>query len=215
MLGTRPDLAYTISALSKFSASAGTDHLTLAKRVLRYLKQTADIGITYKTDSPSEIGLLYGFSDSDWAGDLGDRKSTGGFTFLMSSAAISWKSKKQTIVALSTTEAEYIAASEAAREAIWLQRLLDDLLIITTLSPRSSPTIIFADSTGCLSQMENARHQERTKHIDIKYHYVRDVYEQNIINFQHCSTHDLTADILTKPLSRQLHWFHMGRIGLQ
>jgi hypothetical protein len=209
MLGTRPDLAYTISALSKYSASAGEDHLSLAKRVLRYLQQTKDLGLIYGKD-----GSLHGFSDSDWAGDLGDRKSTGGFIFLLSGAAISWKSKKQTIVALSTTEAEYIAASEAARESIWLQRLSDDLAIISSV-PHSSPMVVFTDSTGCLSQMENARHHERTKHIDIKFHYVRDVYERQLIDFQHCSTHDMTADILTKPLSRQLHWHHLKHAGLQ
>jgi hypothetical protein len=214
MLGTRPDLAYTISALSKFSASAGNDHLIMAKRVLRYLKQTAEIGLKYEKDCSPRVDYLHGFSDSDWAGDLGDRKSTGGFVFLLSGTAISWKTRKQTIVALSTTEAEYIAASEAAREAIWLQRLHDDLITLSPLPSQSSPTIVFADSTGCLSQMENNRHHERTKHIDIKYHYVRDVYEQQIIDFQHCLTNEMTADILTKPLPRQLHWHHLERMGL-
>lgn len=107
MLGTRPDLAYSISALSKFSASAGFEHLQQAKRVLRYLQQTRTVGLSFTQNDDKE---RFGYSDSDWAGDVGDHKSTGGFVFLLSSAPICWKAKKQTIVALSMTDAKYIAA---------------------------------------------------------------------------------------------------------
>jgi hypothetical protein len=165
---------------------------------------------------------LHGYSDSDWAGDLGDRKSTGGFIFLLSNGAVAWRSKKQTIIALSTTEAEYIAASEAGREAIWLQRLVGDLMAANLPSSTGAmdevslpPTIIFTDSTGGLAQIANTRHHERTKHIDIKYHFVRDICEREIITFRHISTHEMAADILTKPLTRVLHWGHMERIGLE
>jgi hypothetical protein len=213
MLGTRPDLAYTISALSKFSSSAGKSHQLQAKRVLRYLRGTSEISLSYVA---SDRGTdLLGYTDSDWAGDRGDRKSTSGFVFLFCGGAISWKSKKQTIVALSTTEAEYIAASEASREAIWLQRLFDELAPIAQLPPRTAPTLIFADSTGCLAQIDNARHHERTKHVDIKYHFVRDTCERALIRFEHCSTSDMAADVLTKPLTRDLHWRHLQKISLQ
>ena len=212
MLGTRPDLAYTISALSKFSASAGHEHLQQAKRVLRYLQQSRSVGLAFVQNDDKE---LLGYSDSDWAGDVGDRKSTGGFLFLLSGAPICWKAKKQTIVALSTTDAEYVAASEACREAVWLRRLIKDLCAASqapALSP--TPTLIYTDSTGCLAQIDNARHHERTKHVDIKYHYTRDVCEQGLVRFQHCTTLDMAADFLTKPLTRELHWKHFPKIGL-
>jgi hypothetical protein len=221
MLGTRPDLAFTVSALSKFSASAGQIHLTLAKRVLRYLHKTIDMGITYsRTGSdiqqlqPTSNASLVGYTDSDWAGDTSDRKSTGGFVFLLAGGAISWRSKKQTIVALSTTEAEYIAASEASREALWLQGLIGNLTRLTTTSFQVVPTTIYTDSTGCLAQVQNARHHDRTKHVDIKYHHVRDLVERHLIQFQQCSTHEMVADVLTKPLGRTLHWQHLPRMGL-
>jgi len=187
-------------------------------RVLRYLKQTRDIKLCYRRSETPLDRSLKGFSDSDWAGDLGDRKSTGRFVLLLSECIVAWKAKKQTIVALSTTEGEYIAASEAGREAVWLRRLIGDL--INTISPTNSdsfstPTTIYTDSTGGLAQISKARHHERTKHIDIKYHYVRDIVEQGTLLFRHISTHDMSADMLTKPLARDLHWRHMDRIGME
>ena len=109
MTGTRPDLAYAISVLSKHLASPQRNHLAIAKRVLRYLKQTKDLHLSYSRSENSRSTTPYGFTDADWAGDTGDRKSTGGYTFLLANAAVSWKSKKQNIVALSSTEAEYIS----------------------------------------------------------------------------------------------------------
>ena len=83
-----------------------------------------------------------------------------------------------------------------------------------TSAPSSTPTLIYTDSTGCLTQIDNARHHEQTKHVDIKYHYVRDICEQALVRFQHCSTHDMVVDFLTKPLAQELHWKHLPTIGL-
>ena len=121
MTATRPDLAYTISTLSKFSSAPTTQHVQAAKRVLRYIKQTRKLSLTFRQGLGIGEKLdLCGYCDSDWAGDQDDRKSMSGYVFIFQGAAISWKSKKQSVVALSSTEVEYIGSSEAAKEAMWL-----------------------------------------------------------------------------------------------
>ena len=122
---TRPDIAYAVSSVARYCANPTKDHWTAVKRILRYLKGTCNYGLLYRKDAPAE---LTGYSDADWAGDVGDRKSTSGYIYLLGGAAISWKSSKQSCVALSTTEAEYITLSSASQEAIWLQQLMSDLL---------------------------------------------------------------------------------------
>ena len=183
----------------------------MAKRTLRYLKQTKDLGISYTRTEDSRSNSPYGFTDSDWAGDTGDRKSTGGYTFILANAAVSWKSKKQNIVALSSTEAEYIACSEAAKEAIWIRRLYSELL--TKTSP-SAPILLYADNQSAVQLVKNNRFHERTKHIDTKYHHMRDTLAQGLITIEHISTHNMTADILTKALVRETYWKHLHRLGL-
>jgi hypothetical protein len=151
MLGTRPDLAFSLSTLSKCCSNHTPEHSIAALRVLRYFRKTTDIGITYGGQENQAVddalgnylaGLrvtgLTGFSDSDWAGDLDTRKSTSGYVFLLYGGAISWKSAKQNIVATSSTEAEYIASSEAAKEALWIRRLLAEI----HGSPLPRPTFI-------------------------------------------------------------------------
>ena len=129
MLGTRPDLAYTISALSKFNANPITGHHSAVKRTLRYLQQTKTYGITYCGDQGTTQAFPEPvcYTDSDWAGDRQDRRSTGGYVITLCGGVISWKTRKQDVVALSTTEAEYIALSDAVKEVIWLRRLLWEL----------------------------------------------------------------------------------------
>ena len=122
---TRPDIAYAVGYVARFSAKPTKEHWTAVKRVLRYLKGTSKFGLLYKGKSSSN---MIGYSDADWAGDIGDRRSTSGYVFLLGGAAISWKSSKHTCVALSTSEAEYIALSAASQEAVWLQQLYSDLL---------------------------------------------------------------------------------------
>jgi hypothetical protein len=155
MLGTRPDLAFTVSTLSKYCSNPTPKHSIVALQVLRYFQKTTDIGITYggqenpivdkalRNSTGLRITSLTGFSDSDWAGDLDTRKSTSGYIFLLYGGAISWKSAKQNIVATSSTEAEYIASSEAAKEALWIRRLLAEI----HGSPLPRPTSI--ESPNC------------------------------------------------------------------
>ena len=133
-------------------------------------------------------------SDADWAGDLDDRHSTTGNLFLMAGGAISWMNKKQAIVALSTSEAEYVALSSATQEAVWLRRLRVDL----RTAPKE-PTVLMEDNQGVIAI---ARNPIRTKHIDIRYHYVREALQEGTIDLFYCPKEEMVADWLTKPLSR-------------
>lgn len=212
MTSTRPDLAYTLSALSQRMKAPKEADLQAAKRVLRYIKKTRDLALTYTpTDDP-----LTGYTDSDWAGDVTDRKSTSGYVFNLHGAAISWKSKKQTFVALSSTEAEYIGCSEAAREAVWIRRLYEDLTSRERIPEEQiHPQLIYADNQGAIKISENSKICDRTKHIEIKYHFVRDARERRQIELQYLPTAEMTADILTKPLPRDTHQRHVSGMGLR
>jgi len=167
MLSTRPDLAFKISTVSKFASAPLPIHLAAAKRVLHYLKATKTLALSFSYELRD--AQLVGFSDSDWEGDRNDRKSTAGYVFTIGGTGISWKSKKQPVVALSSTEAEYIGRAEATREAIWLQRLLHEL---TQSDKPTNPQLLFVDNQVAIKLTENSRFHERTKHIDIKYHFV-------------------------------------------
>ena len=206
MLATRPDLAYTISVLGRHSVCPTTNHLTAAKRALRYLKGTSTLRLRYASEYCHD---MHGFSDSDWGGDLQDRKSTGGYVFLYSGAAISWKSKKQTGVSLSTLEAEYVASSNAAKEAIWLRRLYAEI----TGRDTDRPTTIYLDNTGSIKNTKNQQINERTKHIDIRYHFVRHSVETGAIEVRHVPTAEMTADIMTKALPKEAHQRHVTAMG--
>ena len=192
---TRPDIAQAVGAVSKFNSCPTEAHLTAVKRIFRYLKGTIDLCIKYERLADNR---LVGFSDADWAGDLTDRHSTTGNLFMMSGAAIDWISKKQPVVALSTTEAEYVALSAATQEAVWLSRLLTDIK-----APPKAPILIKEDNQGTIAVARNPVSHNRTKHIDIKFHYVREALEDGIIDLTYCPTEQTTADMLTKPLARQ------------
>ena len=138
---------------------------------------------------------LCGYVDSDWAGDTNDRKSTSGYIFTYDGSTISWGCKKQTCVSLSSSEAEYVALSEAVQEAQWLKYLVNNF------NEYIRGVIINEDNQGCLKMLESNKGGNRTKHIDVKYHYVRDIMEKREMKFEYCSTELMLADILTKPLN--------------
>ena len=162
-------------------------HLTAVKRIFRYLKGTIDLSLKFDRSASQ---TLMGFTDADWAGDRDDRHSTTGNLFIMSGGAVSWLSRKQPVVALSTTEAEYIAFSLATQEATWLKRLLSDI----TTSP-SRPVTINEDNQGTIAVAKNPVSHARTKHIDNKYHYVREALQDGTIDLVYCPTENMIADI--------------------
>jgi len=139
-----------------------------------------------------------GYSDLDWAGDVDDHHSTTGILFLMAGGPVSWLSKKQQIVALSTSEAEYVALSMATQEAVWLRHFLSDL----TVTELDIPTVVMEDNQGTIAIAKNPVGHAHTKHMDIRYHYVREAVQNGIITLEYCPTEAMTADLLTKPLSK-------------
>ena len=194
-IATRPDITQAVGAVSKFNSCPTEAHLTAVKRMFRYLEGTINLCIKYERSADNR---LVGFSDADWAGDMNDRQSTTGNLFMMSGAAIAWSSKKQPVVVLSTTEAEYVALSAATQEAVWLRRLLSDIK-----APPQTQILIKEDNQGTIAIVRNPVSHSRTKHIDIKFHYVREALEDGIIDLIYCPTEQMTADILTKLLAHQ------------
>ena len=193
-VATRPDISQAVGVVSKFSSRPTEAHLTAAKRILRYLKGTASLALKYHKSSN---GTLIGYADADWAGDSEDRHSTTGNLFLMAEGPISWLSKKQATVALSTSEAEYVSVSAATQEAVWLRRLLADIQTVP-----EEPTRIMEDNQGAIGIAKNPIQHARTKHIDIRYHYVREALQKGIISLSYCPTDKMIADLLTKGLPR-------------
>ena len=194
-ISTRPDISFAVSTLARFSSKPTKEHWTALKRLLRYLKGTTQYGILYKKGGVTEC---VGFSDADWAGDTNDRKSTSGYVFMLSGGAVSWSSKKQKCVALSTAEAEYIALSSAAQESIWLRQLLTELG-----KSLEMPTVLFEDNKSSIAMTRNPQFHGRAKHIDIKHHFIREQVSRGKVQLEYCPTAEMTADILTKALSRE------------
>ena len=194
-VSTRPDIAFAVNSLARFNSSPQKEHWTALKRVLRYLKGTLNHGIFYKQDG---LNKCIGYSDADWAGDISDRKSTSGYVFMLSGGAISWSSRKQKCVALSTAEAEYVALSSAVQECIWLRQLEAELGNAT-----EGLSLILEDNQSAIAMAKNPQYHGRAKHIDIRHHFVREQVALGNIELQYCSTTDMTADMLTKGLNRE------------
>ncbi len=190
---TRPDIAYAVNNVAKFCAKPTKQHWTAVKRIMRYLNGTLDLGLLYHKEESKEC---VGFSDADWAGDQDDRRSMSGYMFQISGAAVSWRSKKQSCVTLSTAEAEYMALASATQEAVWMRKLLTDLQNKT-----EKPTVIFEDNQSAIFMAKNPQYHGRAKHIDIKYHFIRDQIANGVINLKYCNTDDMVADMFTKGLS--------------
>lgn len=191
---TRPDIVYVVGVVSQFMDKPCEGHLSAAKRILRYVKGTLDFGLLYKSNQKSSF---FGFVDADWAGDINDRRSTTGFCFSTGSAAITWCSKKQTTVALSSCEAEYVAASMATQECIWLKRLLEE---IVEFSNYTVP--IYCDNESAIKIAENPVFHARTKHIQTHFHFVREKVLGEDIEFLWIPTQEQVADGFAKPLAK-------------
>ncbi|XP_071579312.1 uncharacterized protein [Temnothorax nylanderi] len=164
--GTRPDIACTITTLSCFSNDPGKPHWTALKRVYRYLKGTIHYKLEYSRDGNSN---LIGYSDADWADDTDNRRSTTG-DFILQGGAITWNSKRQRSVALSTNEAEYMAVSATAQEAIWLRHLLKEIKEELV----EEPTVIYTDYQSAIKSAKNSAYRARLKHVDTRVHFIRE-----------------------------------------
>ena len=194
---TRPDLSAAVNALSQFMSDPSLDHWTRVKRVLRYVKGTIDYGIEFNAQESNKIEVI-GYSDADWAVDIVSRKSTSGYVFKLAGAAVSWQSRRQRTVALTSTEAEYLALSSAAQETMWLRKLLSNLGY-----EQNEPTVLYEDNQGAIALAKNPTNHARTKHIDIRHHYIRQEVSAKNTEVAYCSNGDMVADVLTKGLSKE------------
>ena len=193
----RPDVSCAVSTLAQFNIKPSSKHLAAAKRVLRYLKGTVDAGVVYSPPA----GEATAFSDADWAGDQDSRRSRTGYVVMLNNGAISWRSTLQQTVALSTTESEYMALTEACKEVEWIRELLKEL----RYGDHDIPTVLSTDNQGALNLALNPVSHGRTKHIAIRHHYIREKVADKTVWIQHIPTEIMTADSLTKGLGRQKH----------
>ena len=189
-MGTRPDIAFAVSTVAQFSENPGWVHWEAVKRIFKYLLGTKKLELTYGGDQRG----LEGYVDADGASQE-HRRAISGYVFMVDGGAVSWSSKKQELVTLSTTEAEYVAQTHAAKEAMWFRQLLTELF-----GPIEAPTTLFSDSKSAIALAQDGHYHARTKHIDIRYHFIRYIIDAGTIKLVYCGTDDMTADTLTKAL---------------
>ena len=206
MLSCRPDVCFAISYLSRFQQNPASEHWKAVKHLARFLKCTEDTELVLKRNSNSAI--LEGFVDADYANDESDRKSTTGFLFKVFGNTVMWSSKKQATVSCSTTEAEYVALAQALQEGIWIKGLLEDLKIPV------SQVIINEDNQSCIKMAKNPQ-CKRVKHIDVKFHFIREQVENKILHLNFVGTANQQADILTKALGIQQFKTFCDVLGLK
>jgi len=193
-VATHPDLSFPVNLLAHFAHNPGRAHWNALKHVLGYIKGTLDYGITYRVGSSMDP---VGFVDSDFAGCKNTRRSTEGNIFLVAGGPISWETKRQDTVTLSTVEAGFMAFSRAATQALWLSKYFEEIGL-----PIAKPVIIRADNIGSISISTNDKNHWRTKHIDIRHHFIKERTKANKVTFQYIPTAENIADLLTKPLPR-------------
>ena len=208
MLGTRPDLCFAVGYLSRFSSCPLEAHWTAITHVLRYLAGTLDLGLHYKHKSHS-LDAFLAYTDSDWAADVNTSRSTMGFTFLQSGAAICWASRLQPRCTGSSTEAEYLGINFAAKQAIHLSNQLLELN-----EPLLSPLLLFGDNQGAIALSKEARFHSRTKHIRLDEHTAREYVERGELKVEYIPTGDMVADIMTKSLPFATFDKLRSRLGL-
>ena len=204
---TRPDLAFSVGYVSRFMQRPTTEHEQAVKRIIRYVAGTFDHGLHYPRSSGEDE--FVGYSDSDHAGDIDTSKSTSGIMFFLGNCLVSWQSIKQQVVALSSCEAEYMAASTACTQALWLAHLLGDLL-----GREARSVQLMVDNKSTLALAKNPVFHERSKHIRLRHHFIRACLEEGSIKASYINTTDQLADLLTKPLGRIKFIELCSRIGM-
>lgn len=189
---TRADIAYAVNLEARFVENPNTVDIQNVKRTLRYVKGTSDLGIWFKK---GDINTLYVYCDSDYAGCTDTRRSTSGCICFLNGGPISWWSRRQPIVALSSTEAEFIAAADAIKEVSYIKSLIEELTLNVSVD-----IVLNMDNTGAMSLIKNGKFNGRSRHIDVRYYFVCEKYQNNFFQLVHCPTEKQVADILTKPL---------------
>ncbi|XP_036322252.1 secreted RxLR effector protein 161-like [Rhagoletis pomonella] len=203
-VSTRPDIAFAVNFMSQFNSNYAEEHWKSAKRILRYLKSTINFGLLYKKTGAE----FYGVADADWGANTTDRRSYSGFAFMFAGSSISWEARKQRTVSLSSTEAEYLAITEAAKEALYLKGALNEVGI------ECASIKLYNDNQSAQKLATSFNFRPRTKHIDVRHHFIRDCVQNNIIKLQYMPTESMPADVLTKALTQAKHISCSSNLGL-
>ncbi|KAK8621230.1 hypothetical protein V6N13_067671 [Hibiscus sabdariffa] len=209
MICTRPDLLYALSMTSRYQANPGEGHWTAVKNILKYLRRTKDVFLVYGGEEELRIK---GYTDASFQTDKDDSRSQSGFVFCLNGGAVSWKSSKQDTVADSTTEAEYIAASEAAKEAVWIKKFITELGVIPSIADAVD---LYCDNNGAIAQAKEPRSHQRSKHILRRFHLIWEIIDRGDVEICKVHTDDNVADPLTKPLTQQKHDRHTESLGIR
>ena len=194
MVSTRPDIAAAVGILSRFLNNPGEEHWMAVKKVFRYLQGTKSMGIVYKR---ARGVFLSGYTDSDWAGDVDSRKSTSAYVMMLGGGAVSWKSKRQDSIALSSTEAEFMASTQACKEVLWMKDFLGELGL------EQGTIRMYSDNQSSIKVMKNPVGHGRMKHIELQAHFLRDLITREEVEFVYCSTELQVADSLTKAVPQE------------
>jgi len=192
LTASRPDILFSVCLCARFQSDPREPHLTAVKRIFRYLKGTTNLGLLYKKTSDYK---LVGFCDADYAGDRIERKSTSGNCQFLGDNLISWASKRQATIALSTVEAEYISAASCCTQLLWMEHQLEDYQITENCIP------VYCDNTAAICLSKNPILHSRAKHIEIKHHFIKDYVQKGVLDIQFIDTDHQWADIFTKPLT--------------
>jgi hypothetical protein len=205
LTASRPDIAFAVGVCARYQAEPKVSHINQVKRILKYVNGTSDYGMLYTHGSGS---MLTGYCDADWAGSVDDRKSTSGGCFFLGNNLISWFSKKQNCVSLSTAEAEYIAAGSSCSQLVWMKQML------TEYNVTQDVMTLYCDNLSAINISKNPIQHSRTKHIDIRHHFIRELVEEKIIALEHVTTEKQLADIFTKALDANQFECLRGKLGI-
>ncbi|KAK9025215.1 hypothetical protein V6N11_065111 [Hibiscus sabdariffa] len=209
MICTRPDLSYALSMTSRYLENPGEGHWTAVKNILKYLRRTKDVFLVYGGEEELRIK---GYTDASFQTDKDDSRSQSGFVFCLNGGAVSWKSSKQDTIADSTTEAEYIVASEAAKEVVWIKKFITGLGVIPSIS---DVVDLYCDNNGSIAQAKEPRSHQRSKHILRRFHLIRETIDRGDVEIRKVHMDDNIADPLTKPLAQQKHDRHTESLGIR
>ena len=209
MVCTRPDVSFALSMVGRYQADPGESHWTAVKNILKYLRRTKDMFLVYGGEDELVVNS---YTDASFQTDRDDSRSQSGFVFILNGGAVSWRSSKQDTVADSTTEAEYIAASEAAKEGVWVKNFISDLGVV---EGASNPLDLYCDNSGAIAQVKEPRNHHKTQHILRRFNLIRDIVERGDVNICKVHTDANVADPLTKPLPRPKHEAHMSSMGIR
>ncbi|KAL4368576.1 hypothetical protein GQ457_05G023610 [Hibiscus cannabinus] len=209
MICTRPNLSYALSMTSRYQANPGEDYWTAVKNILKNLRRTKDVFLLYGGEEELRIK---GYADASFQKDKDDSRSKSGFAFCLNGGSVSWKSSKQDTIADSTIEAEYITASEIAKEAVWIKKFITGLGVIPNISDAVD---LDCDNNGAIAQAKEPRSHQRSKHILRRFHIIREILDREDVEICKVHTDDNIADPLTKPLAQQKHDRHIESLGIR